>query len=182
MENTKQLKYTPDPNKFDLRTHVWNAQGQLVNKNLYRAFLRDGTTYYERPVNSGNLWYADNKPAGRVECEFNAEGHIISKCFKIGVPHDSYAPPPSEHDKLQYALQKEQLKNTRLQAELAAIRAERDTMAQSKEGTEVKVPTEKIGPSYQTESQWHTSHSEDVSTMSDTFDVPTLTKKRSTPE
>ena len=52
-----------DPNKFDLRTHLFDNQGRLVKKNHYVLRVINGVSYYERPVNSGNLWFENNQPA-----------------------------------------------------------------------------------------------------------------------
>lgn len=120
----KQLDYTPDPNKFDRRTHVWDAYGNLVKTNLYRTYIVSGREVMERPVNSGNLWDEANQPAGRVDCKFNEKGHIASKEFHFDAPHIVYTAPLSGAEKLHYENEqlKKQLEAT--QAEIAAIKAD----------------------------------------------------------
>ena len=122
----KQLEYTPDPNKFDLVTHRWDAQGKLVHFAPYRKFIQSGVEYYERPVNSGNLWYENNQPAGRVICEFNEKGHICSKAFDLSAQHVDYTPPLTGDQKLAAQLSTTMDENAALKAELAAIKKDRE--------------------------------------------------------
>ncbi len=121
MQSAKQIKYVSDPNKFDLRTHVWDNQGHLVQKNLYRKFILSGSEYYERPVNSGNLWFENNQPAGRVICTFNEQGHIASKEFDFKAEHVEYIPAPTGAEKMAHELAAAHAKNAQLEAELKAI-------------------------------------------------------------
>lgn len=125
MQATKRLEYVADPNKFDTRTHIWDAQGKLVAKNPYRLFIVQGNQYFERPVNSGNLWTEGNQPAGRVECKFNDKGHIVSKEFDFTAPHKKWVAPLTGDSKLHYELEQERARTAELEAELAAIRGER---------------------------------------------------------
>lgn len=124
MQPTRRLKYEPDPNKFDLRTHVWDSQGHLEAKNPYRAYIVDGSKYYERPVNSGNLWFENNQPAGRVELTFGKNGTIASKRFDFAAEHKDYAVPLEGAEKLHYELEQAREKNAQLEIELSAIRKE----------------------------------------------------------
>lgn len=143
MQPAKRLTYTPDPNQFDLRTHIWDAQGALVGKNLYRKFIVGDRTYYERPVNSGNLWFENNEPAGRVECEFNDKGHIVRKEFLVGekaAPHKVFTAPLTGDAKAHFELEQIRAKNAALEAELSQIKKEREAI-------EVKaIPTAKAAP------------------------------------
>ena len=122
---SKQLKYESDPNKFDLRTHVWDSQGNLTKKNLYRNYIMDGRSYFERPVNSGNLWFENNQPAGRVELTFNEAGHIIAKKFDFNAEHKEYKAPMTGAEKIHYELEQERAKTAQLKAELDAINKEK---------------------------------------------------------
>lgn len=124
MASSKQLKYEADPNRFDLRTHIWDSQGTLVQKNLYRTYIMEGKQYFERPVNSGNLWFENNQPAGRVELTFNEDGKISSKKFNFGAPHQEYTPPLTGAEKIHYELEQERAKSAQLKAELEAIKKE----------------------------------------------------------
>ena len=134
MQPARQLKYEQDPNKFDLRTHVWDNQGKLVGTKIRRDFIVGGSTYHEFPVNSGNLWQPNNQPAGRVECEFNEKGHIVKKDFHIGATHKSYSAPLIGADKVHYELQQEREKNEALRREIEAIKKEQT--AKSAQGAE----------------------------------------------
>lgn len=130
----RQLEYTPNPNKFDLRTHVWDNQGHLVRENLYRSFIVGGAHYFERPVNSGNLWLENNQPAGRVECKFNDKGHIISKAFDFTAPHKDFTAPLQGAAKVHYELEQERARSAQLEAELAQIRQEREAIQAVRDG------------------------------------------------
>lgn len=136
----KQIKYEADPNKFDLQVHRWDSQGNLVGKNPYRTFITDGKITYERPVNSGNLWFENNKPAGRVEIVFGENGKISSKEFKFGAPHKEYTEPLSGSDKVNYELEQTRAKNAALEAELALIKKESAKKIEVKEEAKA-VPT-----------------------------------------
>lgn len=127
---SKTLEYVPDPNKFDLTVQRWNSQGQLQGKpNHYRKFILGDRELYERPLNSGNLWLENNQPAGRVICEFNEKGHIVSKRFDFEAKHVEFVPPPTGAEKIA--------------AELAAVKAE---LAAIKKETEAKAEPAKAPP------------------------------------
>lgn len=125
----KQLEYVPDPNKFDLQTHAWDAQGHLVRENPYRSYIIEGRQYFERPVNSGNLWFENNQPAGRVDLTFNDKGHIIKKDFKFDEPHRDYVAPLNGAEKVHYELEQERSRVAALEAELASIKKEQTAKA-----------------------------------------------------
>lgn len=140
----KTIEYKPNPNKFDLRTHAWDGQGRLISKNLYRSFLIEGRQYFERPVNSGNLWFENNQPAGRVEYTFGESGKISSKEFKFDAPHKEWTAPLDGDEKLHYELEQTKEKNAQLEAEIASIKKELDKKQSAlmagtaKEATEIK--------------------------------------------
>lgn len=127
MEARKPLEHIPDPNKFDLTVDRWNSQGHRVGpRNPYRKYIIAGSEYYERPLNSGNLWLENNRPAGRVICEFNEKGHITKKEFDFGAAHTAYIPAPTGAEKLAGELAAERAKSAQLEAELRAITRERE--------------------------------------------------------
>ena len=134
MQPAKQLEYKSDPNKFDLRTHVWDSQGHLVSKNLYRLYIVNGNSLYERPVNSGNLWTEGNQPAGRVELTFGPTGKIASKEFKADAAHREYTAPLMGAEKVHYELEQERGRVAALEAELAAIKKEREVIRAVQDG------------------------------------------------
>ena len=125
-------KVVLDPNKFDLRTHEWDARGKLINLNTYRSFIIDGRQYFERPVNSGNLWFENNKPAGRVELTFGEDGKIATKKFEFESKHKEWSAPLDGNAKLHYEVETLKGKNASLETELAAIRKEREELAKLK--------------------------------------------------
>ncbi len=125
MQAKRILDYVPDPSKFDLVTHRWDSQGQQVINNPYRMFIRDGNKLFERPVNSGNLWFETNQPAGRIECTFNDKGHIIEKRFDDKAEHKTYSAPLKGMEKAHYELEQQRARNAELEAELAAIKGDR---------------------------------------------------------
>lgn len=116
---SKGKEYVPDPNKFDLITHHWSPTGQLIRKNLYTLYVVEGNKFFERPVKSGNLWYENNTPAGRIE--FDAKG--IRKITE-GASHVAFTPKLEGDDALFYELEQEKTKRAAAEAELAAIKKE----------------------------------------------------------
>lgn len=122
----------PDPNKFDLRTHVWDGSGNLIRTNLYTKYVIDGSAFYERPVKSGNLWYENNQPAGRMEYD---EKGIRKLCE--GAPHKEFTPKLEGADALYAELDDVKARAEAAEAELAAIKAEREAKTAPK--SEVKV-------------------------------------------
>ena len=115
----KQREHAPDPEKFDLRTHYWNGQGQLEKKNLYTCYVIDGSSYYERPVGSGNIWLENNQPGGRVSM-VNGQPKIDPTA-----KHIDFSPKLEGNEAIAYELEMQRQKNVELEAELASIRAER---------------------------------------------------------
>lgn len=129
MNPAKRVAYEPDPNKFDLQVQAWNGQGQLIKANHYRQHIIGGTTYFERPVNSGNLWFENNQPAGRMEYTFGEDGKIAKKELRVGAPHVEYTKPLAGAEKVHFELEQAKARNAQLEAELAAIRADSDKRA-----------------------------------------------------
>jgi hypothetical protein len=121
------MQYESDPNKFDLIVDRWDAQGNRVGgRNTYRKYIQNGSEYYERPVNSGNLWFENNTPAGRVICEFNDKGHIVKKEFDFTAKHVAFIPAPTGAEKIAAQLASEQAANAALRAELDAIKKDKE--------------------------------------------------------
>ncbi len=122
----KRIEYKPDPSKFDLMVHRWDSQGNLIRANHYRSFIVDHSRYYERPINSGNLWSEANQPCGRVEYILDDEtGKIADKVFNFKAEHKDYVAPATGAALV--ALERDQAKAAlaAAQAELAAIKGER---------------------------------------------------------
>lgn len=128
------LDVEADPNSFDKRVHFFDASGRLAKTSHYTLYVIEGEQYFERPVNSGNLWYGNNQPAGRMERDERG-GRTLS----LGVPHVAFTAPLEGDELLHYQLESEKHRNAGLQAkvdqqqeqldaimrELAQIRAER---------------------------------------------------------
>ncbi len=119
MQPAKRLTYEPDPNKFDLRTHHWDGQGNLTKKNLYTCHVVNGNSFFERPIKSGNLWYENNQPAGRVT--YDDKG---VKTIDTAAAHIAFVPKLEGDDALFYELEQQKNETAALKAELAAIKAE----------------------------------------------------------
>jgi len=113
-----------DPNRFDMITHETDARGRVRGTNLLRIHMKDGNSYYERPVGSGNLFYENNEPAGRVEAKKDARGRIVGKTFDFNAKHVVFKKPADAQTELEQKLMEEQAKSSALEKELAAIRAE----------------------------------------------------------
>lgn len=129
MSAKKHLEYVPDPNKFDLVVHRWNSQGIPVgNPNHYRLHNQNGNNYYERPVNSGNLWTEGNQPAGRVELTFGENGKIARKSFEFNAAHKEYVAPLTGDAKMHFENEQLKTKTAALEAELAQIKKEREAV------------------------------------------------------
>lgn len=124
-QTQQEKERVTDPNKFDLRTHDFNARGQKVGANAYRLWSKDGVGYFERPVNSGNLFYENNEHAGRLTVTRDSKGRITGKKFLPEEQHTQYAAPLEGTEKLEHDLLAAKRANEQLVAELAAIHAER---------------------------------------------------------
>lgn len=134
MSKETMLDHPQDPNKFDLRTHLWDGQGHLVKKNLYTKYVIKGEEFYERPVHSGNLWTGNNQPAGRI-AKRDKPHPELGPFEVIDVPHKHYAAPLEGEEAVAYALAAEREKSAQLEAELNAIRAERAPKAVTPKGS-----------------------------------------------
>lgn len=110
--------------KFDLKTHTFNARGILTNVNLYRLHVINGCQLYERPVNSGNLWYENDEPAGRVTYE--GTGKIKKKVIDNEAEHIAYVAPLTGDEKLHFDHENLKLENAKLLAEIEQIKKEQE--------------------------------------------------------
>lgn len=110
--------------KFDLKTHTFNARGVLTKINHYRLHVTNGVQLYERPVNSGNLWYENDEPAGRVT--YAGEGKIKRKVIDNEAEHIAYTAPLSPDEKVHFENENLKMENAKLLAEIEMIRKEQD--------------------------------------------------------
>ena len=47
---------------FDLRTHIRDKNGHIINVNPYRLTIVNGQRLFERPVDSGLKYYENGEP------------------------------------------------------------------------------------------------------------------------
>ncbi len=128
--------------KFNLRTHVWDARGRLKSRNNYRLHVENGAQYFERPVNSGNLFYENNEPAGRVEFIKDEKGRSHKK-FDFDAEHRAYTAPLTGHEKMHFENESLKSENAKLLAELQAIKAESDAKTAAKTEGQAGKPEQK---------------------------------------
>jgi len=100
---------------FDLVVHKRDAKtGRVTQVQPYRMFSRDGIEYFERPKGSGNLFFRNNEPAGRM----------IEDKIKKGEKHLEWAAPLNADQQLaqQHASQAQEL--AKVKAELEEMKRE----------------------------------------------------------
>lgn len=112
-----------DPNKFDLRTHLFDNQGRLVKKNHYVLRVINGVSYYERPVNSGNLWFENNQPAGRLTKRDRPDKDFGPWSIDEAAPHKDFKPQLEGDEALQWALNSKEEQISALKKQLDDLRA-----------------------------------------------------------
>ena len=107
---------------FDTRTHISDAvTGRLIKLQPYRLFVRDEVRYFERPKLSGNLFFENGTPAGRMiggKLDPHAE-HVLAA---------EVAQPITPDEMLE--------KNAALEAEIAALRAEKEALLKAQKKPE----------------------------------------------
>lgn len=118
------------PEKFNLKTHHFDHRGRLLRRSPYRCHVIGGTQYFEQPVNSGNLFYENNAPAGRMEYTFNKKGKIETKKFVADAEHIAYEAPLTGIEKVHVENKSLVDEVSALKAELAAMKAERESRVQ----------------------------------------------------
>lgn len=131
----------PDPHTFDTRTHIFDNQGRLLKKNLYVLRVIDGEHLFERPVNSGNLWHANNQPAGRLVRRDQPDKNLGPWAIDRTAPHIEFTAPLTGDEALHYELEQERMKNTSMQEQFATIQRE---LAAIRGERAVKTPTPKV--------------------------------------
>lgn len=113
-----------DPNKFDLTVHHRDRLGRVLKVVPYRLHVYEGRRLFERPVGSGNVWYENNEPAGRMEFTILGTGQQKKK-WNEAAKHELWVPPVSEDARVSEENAKLQKANEQLMQELENIRAER---------------------------------------------------------
>ncbi len=131
MEKQEALKGGFDP----LVVHVRDTKtNRIASANPFRVIVEKGTRFYEWPKSSGNLWYEDRMPAGRLE----DNGTIVR-----GEDHKSWAAPVTEDQRVGIANETLKQENKKLMAELASIKQEQDMTLKHKTAEKVEVKVAK---------------------------------------
>lgn len=119
----------PVEEKFDLVTHKTDPlTGKSHAVNLYTLHIIKGIRYFERPIHSGNLYYENNRPAGRLAFDAKGDYAINEKAT-----HVAYVAPPTGAELIARELSEEKTARAQAEAELAAIKAERAPKSAKKE-------------------------------------------------
>ena len=124
---------------FDLNTSVRDKKtGRVIETKYYRLRCSKVGKFFERPINSGHLWYENGEPAGQYD--YDAEK---GKEIKIGAPHVEWrAPLTKDQEALQYI---QDLENKI--ADLEAVQIKKEADAKVKVEAEVKIvsaPSKKV--------------------------------------
>lgn len=113
---------------FDLKvTHRNPRTGAVTKVEPYRMRTGKGGKTFERPVNSGNLWWENGEPAGRWE----------DNKFVEGAEHVEFTMPLSKDEKIQAAFSEKDSKIAQLEQdlknlELKSIEAEKMEVMEDK--------------------------------------------------
>lgn len=105
---------------FDFhRIHVRDSlTKRLVKTNPVKLIIHDGVRYVEHPVGSGNLYWENKEPAGRIE-----DGKIF-----VGKAHETYIKPMTEDEKLANEMAQTRQENAKLMKELEDIKKEQERL------------------------------------------------------
>jgi len=114
---------------FDLKvTHRNPSTGAVIGHDPYRMRVGKGGRTFERPVNSGNLWWEDGEPAGRWE----------ENKFVKDAPHVAYTMPLSKDQKVQAAFSEKDSKIAKLEQDLKDLELKAINQEQEVVKVEVK--------------------------------------------
>lgn len=127
----KKAKVLPVPTEllggpFSLKTHFADERGRRIGAQPYRLHMGAEGELFERPVNSGNCYFSNGQIAGRMIYKLNDDGSVASKSYDSKAKHIEYVAPLSGSEKLESELSVAKKKNAALEAELAAIRSNKD--------------------------------------------------------
>jgi len=107
----------PKTQGFDLITHKRDKRGRLVATNHYRLHILNGRRYFERPVNSGNVWDEAGNPSGRFDTK--------TRTVDEKAPHVEYVAPLTGAESIAKELANTKMREEQLKAELENIKRER---------------------------------------------------------
>lgn len=107
---------------------------RVAGQNPYKLIIHNGVRFFEHPVGSGNLWWEDRTPAGRLEA---------GKIFK-GKKHEVYNAPLTSDEKLAREVAKTKQENERLLRELEEIKKEKMAAIEEKVEAAKKPAAKKV--------------------------------------
>lgn len=94
--------------------------GKVIKSNPFKVYMDRGAAFYEWPVGSGNLYYANREPAGVID----EKGAIVR-----GAAHKPFTPPITQDEKIGMANATLAQENEKLKQELASIKKEQELAA-----------------------------------------------------
>lgn len=106
---------------FDLRSRITNAEGEVEQQQDYFIYIEGGQKYFERPLGSGNLFYANGESAGRVEKDENKKNS-----FDTQAEHKDFKAPADPNAEAEEKLKHSQAELAAMKKELSAIKAEKE--------------------------------------------------------
>lgn len=108
---------------FDARVHIRNEKtGALVKKQHYAWHMFGDKKMFERPIGSGNMFNQAGEPIGKWE--MNKENGHWAKVSDVQENAESYEMVGTVEDLID--------ENSELKAELAALKAEKETKTEVK--------------------------------------------------
>lgn len=119
--------------EFDLVvTHRDEKTGLVTHTNPYTLRVvklenEEKAHYFERPVGSGNLWNKAGDAIGRWIKDEKGKGKYIAEA-----KHINFIPPETQDAKVAREVIETRERNKVLEAELAALKAEKQSEQQSK--------------------------------------------------
>ena len=104
---------------FDpLKVHTIDPKTkQVLRVNPFRVIISKGQRFYEWPKGSGNLWFENREPAGRL----TEKGEPVT-----GAKHEVWNPPMTMDASVGMSNKVLEQENKKLMAELAAIKQEKE--------------------------------------------------------
>lgn len=111
---------------FDLKVTIRDPKtGGIIAKNPYRLHIQGGSKFYERPVNSGNVYTEDGEPAGRCKPKFNKKsGKQEGVEILPEAEHEAWTAPVTADQAVANQLVSQSNELEALKLELASIKAE----------------------------------------------------------
>lgn len=118
-EQEEVRSWPPRVTYRNAKTGLVERQDPYIMRTVGSKDNRNRVNYVEYPAGSGNLWSKDWKPIGRWDAT-KPEGSRFLK----DEPHQAWAPPETQDQKLAKEMALDKQKIAELERELAAIQAE----------------------------------------------------------